>query len=188
MKKALLVFGSTKQNGNTSFLTDLFIKNFNGEVEIVNANQIKTCTDCHGCEKVTGCVLRDDFDKLYKTDYDVLILAFPIFYSNAPAPIWSLISRLNFMFNNKHVLKIEHNFKEKTSGLILLGGGSACEYLKGETLEDLPIKQAKYICRKFNANLLDENIVKVLNTDHVKIEQNKIAQKQVVALAKKLSK
>ena len=194
MKKALIINGSPKTNGNTMKVINIFKEFFGGETEVVNLyahlssdnKGCQTCIDCGGCERVKGCIVKDKFQDILRDDFDIIILAFPIFYSNATSAVFNLISRFNFMYNNKKHLGIKHNFKEKTSALIILGGGSACESLQGCSNEDLPIKQGRFILKKLNAPLRDDNIITVLNTDDIKIEDNNGLKEQIKRLTARL--
>ena len=193
MKKCLIINGSPKLNGNTGFLIKKFIENCSCRVDIINAfpinNQggISSCIDCGACLKSKFCVINDDFEKIIDDGYDVILIVSPIYQSNLPGPMINIINRFNFIYNNKVGLNVTHEFKQKEAGLILLGGGGACKYLQGETNEDLPIKQAKYIFNKINADLKDENIILCLNTNDVFVHKNDDVLSDVVDLAKRLS-
>ena len=99
-----------------------------------------------------------------EADYDVVLIASPIYMSNLPAPMLALVSRFNFMYNNKVHLKKQTAFCDKKAVLILVGGGGACKMLMGENNQDNAIKQAQYIFKKINADLKAENIVMSLLT------------------------
>ena len=192
-KKCLIINGSPKLNGNTAFLISQFIENANFDVDIVNAfsvdgkKGISSCVDCGACLKSKFCVIDDDFKKIIDNSYDVVLIASPIYQSNLPGPMINIINRFNFMYNNKVGLNVTHEFKQKEAGLILLGGGGACKYLQGETNEDLPIKQAKYIFNKMNAILKDENVITCLDTNEVSIYDNGDVLDKVADLAIRLS-
>ena len=100
-----------------------------------------------------------------------------------PGPVFNLISRFNYLYNNKKYLNIEHECKLKRAILLLIGGGSASNKLKGNTNEDLPLKQAGYIFGKLNAKLLNEDIVSCLDTDEIDVRQNKELIDKIVKLA-----
>ncbi len=81
MKKALIISGSPRLNGDTASMIEYFKKNFKGETEILqtyphlNPKAPKACTDCRGCTKLKGCIIKDDFSKLIVDDYDFLVIA-----------------------------------------------------------------------------------------------------------------
>ena len=62
-------------------------------------------------------------DTLLKDDYDVLIIASPLYMSFVTPPLFSVISRLNFIWSNRYFLNISNEMKAKKGVLILTGGG-----------------------------------------------------------------
>ena len=191
-KKCLIINGSPKLNGNTHFLINEFIKNTNFKIDIINTfpisnnKGISSCLDCGGCSKIKLCCVNDDFKKVLNDDYDFILVASPIYQSNLPGPMINLLNRFNFEYNNKISLNYKHIFKPKKAGLILVGGGGACKPLQGISNEDLPIKQSKYIFKKLNAQLYDENIILCLNTDEVNIKTNQNIIDAVIKMAKNI--
>ena len=194
MKKALIIFGSPRANGDTAFFVDLFTQNFDGVVTRLDVfgnyktgtKQITPCLDCRGCEKVEGCVIKDGLMQTLTSDYDVVVIASPIYMSNLPAPMLALISRLNFLYNNKKHLKKQTAFCDKKAVLILVGGGGACKMLMGKNNQDNAIKQAQYIFKKINASLNPENIVMSLQTDEIAAYQDIAAQHKIIEIAKNI--
>jgi len=192
-KKCLIINGSPKTNGNTYFLINKFVENCNYDVDIINAYQldgqkgIASCSDCSACLKTKFCIIKDAFKKITDDNYDLILIASPIFQSNLPGPMINIINRFNFIYNNKIGLNIEHSFKQKDAALILLGGGNACKALQGNSNEDLPIKQAQYIFSKINSILKQENIILCLNTDDIDVQQNQNVINQVVKMAKRFN-
>jgi multimeric flavodoxin WrbA len=191
--KALILFGSAKENGNTAYLVNLFKQNFNGKIEEINlfesakAGRLSPCIDCNYCKQSVGCVIQDDFSKIISDDYNIILLASPIYMSNLTAPFFNIISRFNFEFCNKKHLNKTILQKEKIAVLILAGGGEKSPMIAGKSNEDLPIRQAKYIFKKLNASLNSENIVLSLNTNDLPScldESNKI---KITEIAKKLN-
>ena len=116
-KKCLIINGSPKTNGNTYYLINEFISNCKYTVDIINAfdigkqKGISSCIDCGMCLKQKFCVLDDNFKKLTQDDYDLILIASPIYQSNLPGPMLNIINRFNFLYNNKQGLDISHNFK-----------------------------------------------------------------------------
>ena len=183
--KCLIINGSPKANGNTARIIDEFTKNFKGEIDIINPfKNISPCLDCGYCIKNKKCCIDDDFSKLLLDDYEIIVIASPIYMSNLPGPMLNLISRFNFLYNNKVNLNYEHSFKVKKAVLFLVGGGSASEMLKGEFNESNPIAQAKYIFKKLNAKLKDKDVVLCLNTNGVSVDNNSIILNKVSEIAK----
>ena len=192
-KKCLIVNGSPKTNGNTYYLINEFIKNYKYDIDVINAFDIEnkkgisSCIDCGGCLKQKFCVLDDDFKKITQDDYDLILIASPIYQSNLPGPMLNIVNRFNFLYNNKHGLEISHKFKNKQAALILVGGGGACKFLQGTSNEDLAIKQSKYIFNKINAELKSENIILCLNTNQTQIRDNEEIKLKIKEMADRLN-
>ena len=192
-KKCLIISGSPKKTGNTAFAVDAFVKNYIHQTDILNVFPtsdsigVSSCIDCGWCLKHKCCVLTDDFNKILKYDYDLILIVSPIYQSNLPGPLINLINRFNFMYNNKKGLNIDHGFRKKDAALILVGGGSGCRFLQGKSNEDLPIKQAEYIINKINGTLEKENILLYLNTDNVPANENKEFINSIKELAQRFN-
>ena len=190
MKKALIIFVSPHNNGNTAALVEVFKENFEGETKQINLfpplGGISPCIDCGGCKRREGCVINDDFNKVISDDYDVVVIASPIYMSNMPPPFWNLISRFNFTFGNKVYLKRIKTFKEKQGVLILTGGGSGCKKLMDKTNEGEAIKQANYVFSKLNARPIYQFLS--LKTDTIPAKEDEKLKEQIKYAAKQLSK
>ncbi len=191
MKKALILFGSPRTNGNCQVLVNNFIKYFKGEIEIIylfphlnNGRVIKSCNDCRACQTTKGCIIKDDFSKLLIDDYDILVIASPIYMSNLPPYFWNIISRFNFTFNNRVHLSYNITFKPKKGVLLLVGGGGACKKLMGNSNEENAVKQAEYIFNKLN--IIEYSSVFSLNTDKTPTVDDKRAIDEVIKLASSL--
>ena len=123
-----------------------------------------------------------------KDDFDVFVIASPIFMSNLPGPMINLVRRFNFDYNNHKQLQIKTNFKEKQGVLILLGGGGACKPLQGQSNEDNPFRQAQFVFKKTNSILLKENVVLCLNADKQKVEENEEIIQKVKRIAQNVGR
>lgn len=124
--KTLILNGSPHKNGDTSYIVNELKKKLDGEIEeifLYNA-KISPCVDCRYCWKNNGCAIKDDMVKIYKDDYDTLIIASPVYMYNVTPPMFSLLTRLNYIWSNKYFLDITHIFKKKRGILVLTGGGS----------------------------------------------------------------
>ena len=182
--KCLIINGSPKNNGNTARIVEEFKKYYSGEIDEVNVfKNVSPCIDCLGCTKVAKCCINDDFAKVIADDYETVVIASPIYMSNLPGPMFNLINRFNYLYNNRVYLKVKQSFKPKKAVLLLVGGGFACESLKGELNESHPIDQAKYIFKKLNANLKKQDTVLCLNTDETKVEDNNDILRKVAKIA-----
>ncbi len=187
--KALIIFGSPKKNGNCASLVKTFIDNFNGEVDFVyafpnikNEGGVAACLNCTAC-KVADCVIDDDFKKITKDDYQIVVIASPIYMSNLPGPMFNIISRLNYFYNSKKTLTTP-----KSAVLILTAGGTNCKPLQGKDAVDLPIKQSKFIFNSIRAKLAEDNIVLSLKTDVLPAKLDNLAQEKIKDIALNITK
>lgn len=187
MNKILIIDVSPKCNGNTAKMVKNFKEHVKGDITHISLfnkeGMVSPCIDCGGCHHVQGCVIKDSFQNIVADEYDVVVLASPIYMSNLPAPAFSLLSRFNYLYNNKIHLGITPTLKEKRGILFLVGGGSACKALQGESNEDLPIRQAKYILKKLNAQLDEKDMVLCLDTDTLPVQDNVEVINKITALA-----
>lgn len=170
MAKVLVINGSLNKNGNCSKIIDKFTGS-GADVKVINAYTndkkfIKPCMDCGGCTKVPKCVINDEFDEITSDFYDTVVVISPIYMSNLTGPMFNLISRFNYLYNNEACLGVTHDFKAKRGIIVLVGGGGQpSKKLMGESNEDLPIKQAKYILKKLNASVDMKDIIMWLDSD-----------------------
>ena len=187
--KALILFGSPHNSGNTKTMVDTFIKNFNGQCEIIDLynNSIEPCIDCGNCKTNLGCVIKDEFNKLLSNQYDVLVIASPIYMSNLPAVFWSIINRTNFTFYNNTVLHQKLEIKEKIGIVLLCGGGYECKQLVERNNTYLPLKQCKYIFYKLNVQFKNKNYVYADKTNELLVKDNKEVLEKIKNIAKSLN-
>ena len=125
--KLLIINGSPRPNGDTAYVLEALKSRFprGTEFETLNAYaaNIQPCNDCRYCWENEGCSIKDEMDILWKDDYDVLVLASPLYMSFVTPPLFSIISRLNAIWSNSFFLKIPNRLKPKKGILILTGGG-----------------------------------------------------------------
>lgn len=136
MKKVLILDGSTRKNGNTSFLVEQFIKGANinsAQTEYVLAKDlnIKYCNGCLRCNLIKRCSISDDdwnSLSLKINEADVLVLASPIYFHYLTAPLKNIIDRFRSMV---HVQITEEGVKHtpwnpwKKDVVLLLSMGSS---------------------------------------------------------------
>ena len=60
---------------------------------------------------------------VWKDDYDILVIASPLYMSFVTPPLFSVISRLNAVWSNRYFLKSSKPLRLKKGILILTGGG-----------------------------------------------------------------
>jgi multimeric flavodoxin WrbA len=103
MSKTLILNGSPRREGNTSFLVERlkkYVERSGNEVKILFLNdyKIKPCRGCFWCyrEFPLKCIQSDVMNDLYPIilDTDVLIFASPVYWFNYPAQLKLLVDRL----------------------------------------------------------------------------------------------
>lgn len=107
MKKVLILDGSTRKLGNTSFLLQHFIdgaKSNSENIEHILAKDlnIKYCTGCLRCNLIKKCSIRDDdwTDLSAKIgEADILVFASPIYFHYVSAPLKNIIDRFRSFVN-----------------------------------------------------------------------------------------
>ena len=113
--KVLVLNGSPRPNGDTAFVLEALKSRFphGTEFETLNAydSDIQPCNDCRYCRENEGCSIRDRMDNLWKDDYDILVLASPLYMSFVTPPLFSIISRLNAIWSNSDIGIISFRMK-----------------------------------------------------------------------------
>ena len=125
--KILILNGSPRLTGDTVHILERMKNIFPSNTEFSTLNtyeeNIQPCNDCRYCWENEGCCVRDKMDTLLKDDYDVLIIASPLYMSFVTPPLFFFFFRLNFIWSNHFFLKISKEMKSKKGILILTGGG-----------------------------------------------------------------
>ena len=102
-KKILILNGSPRKNGNTSALIREFTKGAEESGNKVttfflDSMNINGCKGCFGGGKNpdSPCVQKDDMDKIYPVykEYDIVVLATPLYYWNFSGQIRTAFDRL----------------------------------------------------------------------------------------------
>jgi FMN-dependent NADH-azoreductase len=114
--KTLILKGSPRKDGNTATMADRFVAGLKdvGHEEIVefhlNDLEIRPCQACNGCFRppYSGCVLDDDFQKIFPTfrDADLVVFAAPIYWWHLCAQMKTFVDRMHPMltFDRDHCL------------------------------------------------------------------------------------
>ena len=167
--KVLILNGSPRSNGDTAHILETVKSRFprNTEFKTLNTYEagIQPCNDCRYCREKEGCPVRDEMDILWKDDYEVLIIASPLYMSFVTPPLFSVISRLNCIWSNHYFLKVPNRLKPKKGILILTGGGDGSP--------DPAINIAKTAFRFLNAGFdpaLD--YIRSLHTNKVSVQDD----------------
>lgn len=167
--KVLIINGSPRSNGDTVYVLESLKNKFPGSAvfEFLNAyeSNIQPCNDCRHCWENEGCSIRDEMDILWRDDYDVLILASPLYMSFVTPPLFSIISRLNAIWSNHYFLKTPKRMKVKKGVLILTGGGD------GSPKPAICIAQTafQFLNAQFDPAL---DYIRSLNTNNVSVQDD----------------
>ena len=171
MKKMLILNGSPHSNGNTAYIIEKLKERINNKIEICELNayksNIKPCIGCKYCWKNEGCsIINDDMKIIWEDDYDIIVVASPVYMYNVTPPLFSIITRLNMKWCNKYFLKKEYNSKNKKGILILTGGGSG--------KPDNAIDSAEIVFKILNAEFnINNNYIYSLNTNTIPAKDDK---------------
>ncbi len=179
--KTLIINGSPRRNGDTSALLAELREQLNGQIVEVSAyyDKIAPCTDCRLCWEEKGCVIKDDMTKIYKDDFDAVIIASPLYMSNLTGPIVSLASRFQPYYAAKRFLRDPIDIRKKTAILILVGGGDGGP--------EPAVQFAKWMFKKMEAELCDENVVLSLQTDEVPAKEDRDALLKIKEIASRIN-
>ena len=165
MKKMLILNGSPHPNGDTAYMIERLKEKTVGKVEVVELKayqaNIKPCIDCRVCWKKEGCSIKnDEMEIIWKEDYDIIVVASPVYMFNVTPPLFSIISRLNMKWCNQYFLKKEYPPKPKQGILILAAGGDG--------KPDNAIDSAKIVFNILDAKFdIDKNYIYSLHTNEI---------------------
>ena len=120
--KILAISGSPRKGGNTDTLLGIAIdvlENKGIETEFVSlaGKNILSCTACMSCTKEPRCVLKDDFDPIFRAmlDSDGFIVGSPVYFGSATAEINALLDRAGYVAKKNGNL-----FNRKVGGPIVV--------------------------------------------------------------------
>jgi len=126
--KIVAITGSSRLNGNTSYLIDEALKEagrrgIETEKIILNSLDLRPCQNHSDCGSRTSCAWQDDGEKVLNSfaSADGVILASPVYFYNVSAQMKIFIDRTIFL--RRH--KIEP--KAKSIGLIAVGSSSGTD-------------------------------------------------------------
>ncbi len=166
--KMLILNGSPHKSGDTSYIVNKLKSKFNQEIEeiFLYDSKIQPCIDCRYCWKNEGCSIKDDLEKVYKDDYDILVIASPVYMYNVTPPMFALLTRLNWIWSNKYFLNKEAKLKKKRGILVLTGGGN------GNPQNALDTAQLifKFLNVDFNK---EKDYIYSLNTNNISAKDDK---------------
>jgi multimeric flavodoxin WrbA len=176
--KTLILNGSPRKNGDTSFLLSILKEELNHEVAEISAyfDGIKPCVDCRACQKSKGCAIDDKMRLIYDDDFDNVVIASPIYISNLTPPLFDIASRFQAYYCAKRFLKDGFAPKKKKAAMILVGGGD------GSALE--AIRLSNWIFKNLNASGHEEHTAVSLKTDSIPAHKDAEAIEKVKAIAR----
>lgn len=179
--KTLIINGSPRRNGDTSGLIEELKKQLNSEFVEISAyyDKIAPCNDCRQCWKKKSCVIKDDMFKIYNDDFDIVVIASPLYMSNLTGPLVSLASRFQTYYAAKRFLHDEIYLRSKTAILIIVGGGDGGQ--------EQAINLSKWMFKKMNAEFYDENAVFSLHTDNLPAKEDIDALKKIKEIAYRIN-
>jgi multimeric flavodoxin WrbA len=131
-KKALVLFGSPRQNGYTSQLVHEFTRWLEPHYDFITVDayreKISPCTACGYCEKKEGCCIKD-FERIHGLlcSSDLLIVASPIYNLSFPAPLKAILDRMQRYFSARFSLNIRPPIKKHKRSALLLTSGADCD-------------------------------------------------------------
>jgi multimeric flavodoxin WrbA len=132
--KVVAIVGSPHAKGNTSYLTDVALKELAKqgiETEKIMLGQyaVGPCLAHDGCGTFTICQVKDDAPGIIEkfNTADAVILASPVYFYDVTAQMKAFIDRNFFTFTH------DGKKKAKYAGLIAIGGGGGAD----ETIKTL---------------------------------------------------
>jgi multimeric flavodoxin WrbA len=152
MNKILLINGSPRAQGNTTFLAETMaeaVRSAGGSIELVSLVTLKLkhpgCSACMGCRQpgmLGKCVLGDDLAKLVEKipQYDVLVFAFPVYFFSPNAQIKIFLDRMFCLFDTKNNISLLPRVK---LAILATAAGSLAGGL--EASDNFFLNLAKYI-------------------------------------------
>ena len=148
--KTLIFNGSPRKNGNTASLINKLVSQLDGQVKIVRAYDcnVKPCIDCRYCWKHEGCSIHDEMQEIYDYihDCDNIVVASPMHFSEISGQLLAVMSRLQTYWSARFFRKEEPIPKEKSGGVIVVGGGNLPVGKAADT--------ARLLLREMNAKMV----------------------------------
>ena len=102
--KIVAISGSPKKNGNTVNLLEralgiLESKGFETELISLSDKKIEPCNACMACKGKPECVIKDDFDSIFRKmlDADGIIIGTPVYFGSATPETMALLDRAGYV-------------------------------------------------------------------------------------------
>ena len=148
MKKALIVYGSPRKNGNTNMLLKKLLEGIKDSGHSIHVKKvflrelcIFPCRECAHCEAAGTCCIEDDMQKIYPEleEADYVILSSPMFFYHVTAQTKALIDRAQALWVKKYILKRTKNTAKKRGGWFIAVGAT-----RGDKLFEGSVLTMKY--------------------------------------------
>ena len=142
----LAIHGSPRKNGNTEILLDSFLNGAKNHFSIekfrLSELNYQPCIECGNCEITGECILKDDFQVLYKKiiQADILVVATPVFFYHHTSYVQAFFERFQVFWVRKNILHLPHPLNKKPKGILLSVGAT-----KGKKLFEGMIRSFKYV-------------------------------------------
>lgn len=178
--KTLIINGSPRKCGETAMLTGILKEQIFGEIILIDAfsSNYSPCNDCRFCWTNDSCSIKDGATELLCDDFDNIVIASPIYFSQLTGPLLSLLSRLQYIWVSKAIRKDSTLTSLVRKGAYILVGG-------GEGSAEPATKMAKILLKQLGCDIIGG--VQYLNTNFTHAIDDKTTVNQVVSLAKQLT-
>lgn len=178
--KTLVFYGSARKNGHTKEMLDLFLKNSQGEVEIIDCyreKNISPCKDCRYCWTHAACAVNDHMQEIYKKvdEADRIILASPMYFYCVPGPMKNVLDRLQLYWAAR-VRKDQDKIRPK-KGVILMNGGAPShekQFQAGKIVLECILNDLNAPCA---------GVITLPNTDHDSLETRTDVAEELIRVA-----
>lgn len=127
--KVCILYGSPHNNRVTGGLLDTYLSTLPADAEITRFDayrmSVHPCMGCGGCKKEGRCVHRD-MDAVFQAveESDLLVIATPVYYLSAPAPMKAVIDRFQPYFERRFTLGQKPPIPKPRKAVFLLAYGS----------------------------------------------------------------
>ena len=102
--KILAISGSPRQGGNTDMILRVALdvleeKGIETKFISLAGKSILPCTACVACKKEPRCILKDDFDPIFRAmlESDGFIVGSPVYFGSATAELMALLDRAGYV-------------------------------------------------------------------------------------------
>jgi len=118
--KIIAISGSPRAGGNTETLLKVALdvlceRGIDTELISLAGKSILPCTACMACRSEERCILKDDFDPIYRdmVDSDGFIVGSPVYFGSATPELMALLDRAGYVSRHHG-----HRFNRKVGGAV----------------------------------------------------------------------